>query len=213
MKSGMIAAAVFHKVYSRNKYKKHLIEYDIAFKSSTIHQELYKVRNVRPGFKMGLLPGLINTFVDQKILRGKAFWTLKHKEKDNIETRKKTNFKPIKYPKNDNLLTFDKLTNLSFSGTNHKENQPCHLLIKDPDIPISINKRFFDSPETRYCPANVYEILENKIESEKGVIKKYKLQINFQNCLHCKTCDIKDPKQNIYWVSPEGGDGPRYTNM
>ena len=107
-----------------------------------------------------------------------------------------------------------KLTNLSFSGTNHKENQPCHLLIKNDKLPVEINLNSFASPETRYCPANVYEILEKSIVDESCNKKKeFILQINFQNCLHCKTCDIKDPSQNINWITPEGGDGPRYSNM
>ncbi len=214
MKSGMLASEILHKSNVNGYKNKHLTEYDIAFKKSSIYKELYKVRNVRPGFKMGLFPGLINTFLDQKIFRGKSFWTLKHKEKDNISTGDKNNFKPIHYPKNDNIITFDKLTNLSFSGTNHKEDQPCHLILENNEVPININKKFFDSPETRYCPANVYELLESKVTSADGKnFNKYKLQINFQNCLHCKTCDIKDPNQNIFWVAPEGGDGPRYSNM
>ena len=120
--------------------------------------------------------------------------------------KEKTSFKKINYPKPDNKVTFDRLTNLSFSGTNHKEDQPCHLILENKQFPIEKNLELFDSPETRYCPANVYEIIE--IEKNKP-----KLQINFQNCLHCKTCDIKDPYQNINWVPPEGGDGPNYSGM
>ena len=210
MKSGMIASEIFHKFNN----KKHLIEYEEAFNSSSIYKELYKVRNVRPGFKKGLIPGLINTFIDQKILRGKSIWTLKHKEKDNISTGNTKDYKPINYPKSNNILTFDKLTNLSFSGTNHKEDQPSHLILANNNIPIEVNKKFFDSPETRYCPANFYKLIKKKTISKNGQInKKFILQINFQNCLHCKTCDIKDPNQNINWISPEGGDGPRYSNM
>ena len=114
--------------------------------------------------------------------------------------------KKIDYPKHDGVLTFDRLTNVSFSSTYHEENQPCHLKIEDQSIPISNNYEFFDSPEQRYCPAGVYEILNDNDGNPR-------LQINFQNCIHCKTCDIKDPKQNIIWVSPEGGGGPNYTNM
>ena len=150
--------------------------------------------------------GLINTFIDQKIFRGKAPWTLNHEKKDNEFLKEKTSFKKINYPKPDNKVTFDRLTNLSFSGTNHKEDQPCHLILENKELPIEKNLKLFDSPETRYCPANVYEIVE--IEKNKP-----KLQINFQNCLHCKTCDIKDPYQNINWVPPEGGDGPNYSGM
>ena len=214
MKSGMLASEVFHKVSLKNSKQKQLIEYEDAFKHCSVYKELHKVRNVRPGFNMGLIPGLLNTFIDQKIFRGKSPWTIKHKERDHSSTGNKNNYKPIFYKKSNNVLTFDKLTNLAFSGTNHKEDQPCHLVLKNSDVPIEVNKKKFDSPETRYCPANVYEILEQSITLKTGKIKKkYELQINFQNCLHCKTCDIKDPNQNINWISPEGGDGPRYSNM
>ena len=204
--SGILAAKSYFEARQEEKHKNELKNYSINFKNSSIYNELYKVRNVRPGFKFGLFLGLINTFLDQKILRGRAPWTLSHKERDNNSLKNKKNSKKLNYPKVDNKFTFDLLTNLSFSGTNHKEDQPCHLLLKDKNTPIEKNLVLFDSPETRYCPANVYEIVETSA-------KNFKLQINFQNCLHCKTCDIKDPYQNINWVPPEGGDGPNYSGM
>ena len=175
------------------------------FKDSFIYKELYKSRNVRPAFKRGLFFGLFNTFMDQKIFRGKAPWTLKHEEKDN-KSLYAAKSKKIDYPKKDAKLSFDRLTNVSFSGTNHKEDQPNHLKLLDENVPIEVNYNVYVSPEVRYCPAGVYEIVDLQTKSPK-------LQINFQNCLHCKTCDIKDPTQNINWTPPEGGDGPRYSNM
>ena len=144
--------------------------------------------------------------LDQIIFRGKAPWTLKHAEEDHLSLRKKTEAKKISYPKADGVLTFDILTNVSYSSTYHEENQPCHLKLSDNKIPISNNFELFDSPEQRYCPAGVYEILKDS----NGLPN---LQINAQNCIHCKTCDIKDPLQNINWITPEGGGGPNYTNM
>ena len=204
--SGMLAAESYFEALKKGAQNSELKNYQVKFENSSIFKELYKVRNVRPGFKYGLIYGLINTFIDQKIFRGNAPWTLKHEKKDNEFLKEKTSFKKINYPKPDNKVTFDRLTNLSFSGTNHKEDQPCHLVLENKKLPIEKNLKLFDSPESRYCPANVYEIVE--IEKNKP-----KLQINFQNCLHCKTCDIKDPYQNINWVPPEGGDGPNYSGM
>ena len=204
--SGILAAESYYDSLKEGKHKNELKNYQSKFENSSIYKELYSVRNVRPGFKYGLFSGLLNTFIDQKIFRGKAPWTINHKKRDNETLHKKVNLKKITYPKPNNTTTFDRLTSLSFSGTNHKEDQPCHLVLKNKMVPIEKNLELFDSPETRYCPANVYEI----VEAEKNTPK---LQINFQNCLHCKTCDIKDPYQNIDWVPPEGGDGPNYSGM
>jgi len=176
-----------------------------SFKKSWAGIELKKARNVRPSFKFGLFWGMLLTGIDQILFRGKAPWTLNHSEPDHLSLKEKTQSKQIEYPKPDGILTFDRLTNVSFTSTYHEENQPCHLKIIDDNIPISNNYELFDSPEQRYCPAGVYEILNDD--------DRPKLQINAQNCIHCKTCDIKDPKQNINWVSPEGGGGPNYTNM
>ncbi len=213
MKTGIIAAKAFFNNYKEKNASIELEQYNVYFKDSNVYEELYKSRNVRPGFNKGLIGGLINTFFDQKILKGKAPWTLKHKHRDNEILKSKKDSKKIIYPKLDNDITFDRLTNLSFSGTNHKEDQPCHLKVKNRDIPIDYNLKEFSSPETRYCPAGVYEIVEKAININGAISNKPILQINFQNCLHCKTCDIKDPKQNIDWIPPEGGDGPRYSNM
>ena len=206
MKSGIIAAEVYHDYSLNKKDMSELASYTDKFNKSFIMDELYRSRNIRPGFNKGLFFGLFNSFLDQKIFRGKAPWTFKHKIRDNKIIKKKNTSKEINYSQKENILCFDKLTNLSFSGTNHKEDQPNHLKILNTNIPIEINLRNFASPEIRYCPAGVYEIINNQNE-------KPELQINFQNCLHCKTCDIKDPEQNIKWTPPEGGDGPRYSNM
>ncbi|MGH6619184.1 MAG: 4Fe-4S dicluster domain-containing protein, partial [Alphaproteobacteria bacterium] len=140
-------------------------------------------------------------------LRGKAPWTLKLGHVDHKSLRKASESKRIEYPKPDGVVTFDRLTNVSFSATNHEEDQPVHLTLKDPSVPIEINLAEFDAPEQRYCPAGVYEIVRENDGSNP------RLQINAQNCVHCKTCDIKDPTQNIVWVVPEGGGGPNYSNM
>jgi electron-transferring-flavoprotein dehydrogenase len=206
MKSGMIAAEVFFNASKNNDSLTELTDFNSQFKQSYIYKELYKSRNIRPAFNNGLLFGILNTFIDQKILRGKAPWTFAHKEKDNISIQTAEKSKKIVYPKKDNIYSFDRLTNVSFSGTNHKEDQPNHLKIIKDNIPIDHNYKNYLSPETRYCPAGVYEIIEIEKQGPS-------LQINFQNCIHCKTCDIKDPLQNINWTTPEGGDGPRYSNM
>jgi electron-transferring-flavoprotein dehydrogenase len=139
------------------------------------------------------------------LFRGKAPWTLAHAHADNQSLRPKSECTPIEYPKPDGVLTFDRLSSVFISNTNHEEDQPPHLTLKDPDVPISVNLALYDAPEQRYCPAGVYEIV-----TEAG---QPRLQINAQNCVHCKTCDIKDPMQNIRWVTPEGGGGPNYPNM
>ena len=147
----------------------------------------------------------IYSAIDTYIFRGKAPWTLDHHGTDHQSLDNKNNHEQINYPKPDNVISFDRLTNVSFSGTNHEENQPCHLTLKNDEVPISVNLELYDNPETRYCPAGVYEIVIND--------NKPKLQINAQNCVHCKTCDIKDPTQNINWVAPQGGGGPNYQGM
>ena len=205
MKSGMIAAEeVFNELVMGRKHTA-LEDFQEKFKASWAGVELKKARNVRPSFKYGLKIGMLYSGVDQILFRGNVPWTLNHSEPDHLSLMKKSECKPINYPKPDGKLTFDKLTNVSFSSTYHEENQPCHLKLTDASIPISNNFEHYDSPEQRYCPAGVYEILNENNQP--------KLQINSQNCIHCKTCDIKDPKQNINWVSPEGGGGPNYTNM
>lgn len=205
MKSGMIAAEEVFLELDKGNTNTNLSNFQTKFIESWAGAELKKARNVRPSFKYGLGAGMIYTGIDQILFRGKAPWTLSHSEPDHLSLKEKVDCEPIKYPKPDGKLTFDKLTNVSFSSTYHEENQPCHLKLSDDSIPISNNFELYDSPEQRYCPAGVYEVLK---ENDKP-----RLQINAQNCIHCKTCDIKDPKQNITWVSPEGGGGPNYTNM
>jgi electron-transferring-flavoprotein dehydrogenase len=153
----------------------------------------------------GLYLGTLMVGIDQVLFRGKAPWTLHHHGGDHEQIRPAAEFSPISYPKPDGVLTFDRLTDLSFSNTNHGEDQPVHLTLKDPAIPVGVNLSRYAGPEQRYCPAGVYEFVD--------LDSKPRLQINAQNCVHCKTCDIKDPKQNIVWVAPEGGGGPNYPNM
>ena len=202
MKSAMIAAEEIFKNISKVEVE----SYEQELKSSWVWDELYRVRNIRPSFQWGFWPGLIYSAIDTFIFRGKAPWTFKHHE-DHKSLKKAKDSKRIDYPKPDGVITFDKLSSVFISNTNHQENQPCHLQIKNSDIPINYNLENFDAPEQRYCPAGVYEIVKTKEDD------KPKLQINAQNCVHCKTCDIKDPSQNINWVPPEGGGGPKYPNM
>jgi len=208
MKSGMLAAeAAFEALSGGAGDGVELTTYADAFNASWVHEELAAARNVRPSFKWGLLVGTLLTGIDQVLFRGKAPWTLKHGHADHEATKPAKNFQPIDYPKADGVLTFDRLTNVSFSATNHEEDQPAHLTLKDDAVPVAVNLETYDAPEQRYCPAGVYEILRDDDGSNP------RLQINAQNCVHCKTCDIKDPTQNIVWVVPEGGGGPNYPNM
>ncbi len=207
MKSGMLAAEAAFEAISLGRGSDELVEYTDAFKKSWIYKELSDARNVRPGFKWGLYGGMLHAGIDQILFRGKAPWTLKHGHADHEATREAKDFQPIEYPKADGVITFDRLTNVSFSATNHEEDQPIHLTLKDKSVPVDVNLAEFAAPEQRYCPAGVYEILYDDDGSNP------KLQINAQNCVHCKTCDIKDPTQNIVWITPEGGGGPNYPNM
>ena len=205
MKSGMIASELVFKELVSGRENDELLNLQSSFMTSWAGQELKNARNVRPSFKYGLKVGMILSGIDQLILRGKAPWTIKHAEEDHLSLKKKDEATKIKYPKPDGKITFDRLTNVSFTSTYHEENQPCHLKLNDEKLAISNNLLLYDSPEQRYCPAGVYEILY-----DNGLPK---LNINSQNCIHCKTCDIKDPLQNINWITPEGGGGPNYTNM
>ena len=205
MKSGIVASENVFRKLEQNLEGIELEDFQSEFNNSWAGKELKAARNVRPSFKYGLKLGTILTGIDQIILRGKAPWTLKHGEPDHCSLQEKTKAKKIDYPKPDGKITFDRLTNVSFSSTYHEENQPVHLKISDEKIPIDTNLALYDSPEQRYCPAGVYEIV-----NDEGLDR---LQINAQNCIHCKTCDIKDPSQNINWITPEGGGGPNYTGM
>jgi electron-transferring-flavoprotein dehydrogenase len=203
MKSGMLAAEAVADALAAGGHQD-LGAYQTKLRDSWVWQELSLVRNIRPSFaKFGMWGGLAYSALDTYVLRGKAPWTFHHPHPDN-ETLMEADAAPrIEYPRPDGVLTFDRLSSVFLSNTNHEENQPAHLKIADPDIAISLNWRRFRSPETRYCPAAVYEI----VGAEEG---QPRLQINAQNCVHCKTCDIKDPEQNINWVTPEGGGGPNY---
>jgi electron-transferring-flavoprotein dehydrogenase len=203
----MLAAEAAYEALVNGGEEKELAAYKTAFDASWVRKELDEARNVRPAFKWGLWLGTLYTGIDQVLLRGHAPWTLKLGHVDHKSLDKAKDSTPIDYPKPDGVITFDRLTNLSFSATNHEEDQPVHLTLKDDSVPVEINLAEYDAPEQRYCPAGVYEIVRDDDGSNP------RLQINAQNCVHCKTCDIKDPTQNIVWVVPEGGGGPNYPNM
>jgi electron-transferring-flavoprotein dehydrogenase len=203
MKSGLLAGEyIFDKLKSPNEE----FNYDAMIKDSWIHDELYKSRNFGPFFhKFGALLGAAFNVIDQFIFRGNLPFTLDNPTPDHESLIPAEKAKKINYPKPDGVYSFDKLSSVYLSNTNHEEDQPCHLVLKDSSIPILKNLPMYDEPAQRYCPAGVYEVVEK--EGEK------KFVINAQNCVHCKTCDIKDPSQNIKWVSPEGPGGPNYPNM
>jgi electron-transferring-flavoprotein dehydrogenase len=206
MKSGMLAAEAIFDLLGRDGVGNEAKAYTDKFKSSWVWQELHVVRNIRPAFRWGLLGGIAYSALDTYIFRGKAPWTLHH-HADHLQLRAAADCQPIVYPKPDGIISFDRLSSVFLSSTHHEENQPCHLKLKDAAVPISLNLARYDAPEQRYCPAGVYEILWDADGNNP------RLQINAQNCLHCKTCDIKDPTQNIEWTVPEGGGGPAYPNM
>ncbi len=205
IKSGMLAADAAHEALQAGRAADELAAYPEAFRQSWLFDELYRARNFKPWMSKGLVTGTLMVGIDQIVFGGKAPWTLRHAHADHETLRKRTEAQSIDYPKPDGKLTFDRLTSVSFSNTNHGEDQPVHLTLKDAGVPVSVNLALYDAPEQRYCPAGVYEIVrDNDVP---------RLQINAQNCVHCKTCDIKDPTQNIVWVAPEGGGGPNYPNM
>ena len=206
MKSGMLAAEAIFETLHETQPGLEPASYTTRLQNSWLWAELYKVRNIRPGFTKGLWLGLLHAAIDTYVLFGKAPWTLRHHaDHENLKPAKDA--PTIKYPKPDGIVSFDRNSSVFLSGTNHEENQPVHLTLKNLEIPIEHNLKIYDSPEQRYCPAGVYEIVQNDDGSNP------RLQINAQNCVHCKTCDIKDPSQNIVWVTPEGGGGPNYPNM
>jgi electron-transferring-flavoprotein dehydrogenase len=204
IKSAMLAAEAAHEALDAGRGGDELAAYPEAFRSSWLYDELYRARNFKPWMAKGLYLGTLMFGIDQVLLRGRAPWTLHHHAADHETLKAKDLAKPITYPKPDGVLTFDRLSSVFISNTNHGEDQPVHLTLKDPSKPI-YNLERYAGPEQRYCPAGVYEFVD--LET------KPRLQINAQNCVHCKTCDIKDPLQNIVWVSPEGGGGPNYVNM
>ena len=205
MKSGIEAAeALFAYLAEAAPASPEVTAYPERLKASWLWDELYTVRNVRPSFRWGLWGGMAYSAIDTFLLRGRAPWTLRN-HADHTQLRKASECPPIVYPKPDGKISFDRLSSVFISATNHEEEQPCHLRLKNAEVPIKTNLALYDAPEQRYCPAGVYEIVQ---ETEGP-----RLQINAQNCLHCKTCDIKDPTQNIDWAVPEGGGGPNYPNM
>jgi electron-transferring-flavoprotein dehydrogenase len=204
IKSAMLAAEAAHEALAAGRAGDELAAYPQAFRSSWLYDELNRARNFKPWMAKGLYVGTLMFGIDQVLFRGKAPWTLRHHGADHEQTKPASLFSPISYPKPDGVLTFDRLSSVFISNTNHGEDQPVHLTLKDPSKPI-YNLERYAGPEQRYCPAGVYEFVD--------LDTKPRLQINAQNCVHCKTCDIKDPLQNIVWVAPEGGGGPNYVNM
>ena len=213
MKTGMLAAEQAFAALGEGRAHDELTGYEPAFRASWVHKDLHRVRNARPaltkfGVKLGTLYAGLDMWLNNLGLGFLLPWTLGHHE-DHKQLRPAAEMPRIDYPKSDGVITFDKLTNVSFSATNHEEDQPIHLQLKDTSVPVSTNLGVYDGPENRFCPAGVYEYVDD--EEQGGGAKR--LQINAQNCVHCKTCDIKDPTQNINWVVPEGGGGPNYPNM
>jgi electron-transferring-flavoprotein dehydrogenase len=208
MKSGMLAAeAVYASVKDGSTGREELDGYVTAYENSWLYEELYTARNVMPlQHRLGLFMGAAAAWVDQYIFRGRLPFTLKDPTPDHARLKLASNSRKPNYPKPDGVLSFDKLSSVFLTATNHEEDQPCHLQLTDPDIPINTNLPLYDEPAQRYCPAGVYEVMEEADGSKR-------FQINAQNCIHCKTCDIKDPAQNINWVVPEGNGGPNYGNM
>lgn len=201
MKSAICAAeAIFEHITANAPVE----NYETSLRNSWVYEELHKSRNIRPSFHKGLWYGLLYSAIDTLLLRGRALWTLHHKP-DYAALKPASSYTPIAYPKPDGKLTFDRMSSVYISNTNHEENQPPHLRLKDPSVPIKDNLPLYAEPAQRYCPAGVYEVVK---ENDSA-----RFQINAQNCVHCKTCDIKDPAQNIAWAPPEGGGGPNYTEM
>lgn len=206
IKSGMLCADAIADALAQNRAGDELEAYPKAFHDSWLFDELYRARNFKQWMSKGLYTGTMMVGIEQKLFKGKVPWTLHHKHADHECLRPASEFQPINYPKPDGKITFDRLSSVFISNTNHEENQPAHLTLKNADVPVATNLATYAGPEQRYCPAGVYEY----VKKEDG---KDQLQINAQNCVHCKTCDIKDPTQNIVWVTPEGGGGPNYPNM
>jgi electron-transferring-flavoprotein dehydrogenase len=206
IKSGMLAAESVFEALGAGRHGDELATYPVAFEQSWLHEELHVARNVKPWLSKGLYLGSVMAGIDQIVFRGKAPWTLRHSHADHECLKPAAQFAPIAYPKPDGKLTFDRLSSVFISNTNHAEDQPIHLTLKNPSVPVDVNLAQYAGPEARYCPAGVYEF----VKTDEGTDR---LQINAQNCVHCKTCDIKDPTQNIVWITPEGGGGPNYPNM
>ena len=207
IKTGMLAAEAAYDAIVAGRQGDELSAYVEAFENSWLYEELNKSRNFKAWFKKGLVTATLMNGFEQLVLKGNIPWTLHRDKPDHAYLKPAAECKPIVYPKPDGKLTFDRLSSVFISNTNHAENQPAHLTLKDASVPVNINLDKYAGPEQRYCPAGVYEFVDNEAGSGK------RLQINAQNCVHCKTCDIKDPTQNIVWVTPEGGGGPNYAGM
>jgi electron-transferring-flavoprotein dehydrogenase len=206
IKSGMLAAEALAAALAEGRRGDTLDAYPKAFESSWLHEELHRARNFKQWFKKGRGVGTLMTGVEQLLLGGRVPWTLHRTQADHEALQPADSMPRIDYPKPDGKLTFDRLSSVFLSNTNHEENQPAHLTLRDAAVPVSVNLARYAGPEQRYCPAGVYEFVPAEGGGER-------LQINAQNCVHCKTCDIKDPTQNIVWVAPEGGGGPNYVGM
>jgi electron-transferring-flavoprotein dehydrogenase len=206
IKTGMLAAEAAYDAIVAGRQHDELSSYPQAFENSWLHTELNKSRNFKSWFKKGLVVATVMNGFEQLVLRGHMPWTLRRDKADHTYLQPAAQCPQIDYPKPDGKLTFDRLSSVFISNTNHEENQPAHLTLKDASVPVQINLATYAGPESRYCPAGVYEYVKNEDNSDR-------LQINAQNCVHCKTCDIKDPTQNIVWVTPEGGGGPNYSGM
>lgn len=206
IKSGMLAAEAAFEALAAGRQHDLLEAYPEAFEASWLYKELNKARNFKAWFKKGLLTASVMNGIEQWLLRGHVPWTLRRDKPDHAYLKPASECQPIVYPKPDGKITFDRLSSVFLSNTNHEENQPAHLTLKDASVPVNVNLSKYAGPESRYCPAGVYEF----VKTDEG---QDRLQINAQNCVHCKTCDIKDPSQNIVWVTPEGGGGPNYAGM
>ncbi len=206
IKTGMLAADAAFAAVQAGRQHDELTAYPEAFEKSWLHTELNKARNFKAWFKKGLAVATVMNGLEQFVLRGHIPWTLRRDKPDHAYLKPAAECTPIVYPKPDGKLTFDRLSSVFISNTNHAEDQPAHLTLKDASVPVNINLAKYAGPEARYCPAGVYEFVKNDDNTDR-------LQINAQNCVHCKTCDIKDPTQNIVWVTPEGGGGPNYVGM
>ena len=208
IKTGMMAAEAAYEAIVAGRQGDTLTAYETAFENSWLYDELYKARNFKAWFKKGLSTATLMNGLEQFLLKGNIPWTLHRDKPDHLYLKPAAECKPIEYSKPDGKLTFDRLSSVFISSTNHSEDQPAHLTLKDASVPVNVNLAKYAGPESRYCPAGVYEFVDD--EARQGAKR---LQINAQNCVHCKTCDIKDPTQNITWVTPEGGGGPTYAGM
>ena len=220
MKTAMLCAEAAFAALGEQRAHDELRAYESSWRASWVHGDLHRVRNVKPGLRFGTLAGTLHGGVHMWLhdlgLGALVPWTLRHRHADHESLRPAAEMARIAYPKYDATITFDRLSSVYLSNTNHEEDQPVHLQLRDPALPVDVNLRLYDGPESRYCPAGVYEFVASESAANAGSEPRtagMRLQINAQNCVHCKTCDIKDPRQNVHWVTPEGGGGPAYRGM